>query len=62
MHKDEFVVVMVVIGIAVLVMLLALSLVAFGAVHVSTVHSGGCNHVPLVNGQPAYPCTNTPPP
>jgi len=24
--------------------------------------SGGCTGIPIVNGQPAYPCTNTPPP
>jgi hypothetical protein len=22
--------------------------------------SGGCNFIPLVNGQPAYPCSSTP--
>jgi hypothetical protein len=30
---------------------------------VGVIHgSGGCNHIPLVNGQPAYPCANLPSP
>ena len=62
MHKGEFVAVMVAVGAAVVLMLLLLALVTFGAAHVSTVHSGGCTNILLVNGQPAYPCTNTPPP
>jgi len=49
------------IGPALLLLLagIAVVLVAFflwGAIAVSTTHSGGCNNIPIVNGQPAYNC------
>jgi hypothetical protein len=62
MHKDELTVVLVVIGIGLLILLvlgaIGLGVGGFGVRH----SSGGCNYIPLVNGQPAYACSNTPPP
>jgi len=49
------------IGPALLLLLagIVVVVVAFflwGAMAVSTTHSGGCNNIPIVNGQPAYNC------
>lgn len=45
------------IGILVIVALIMIVNVAgVGAQH----FSGGCNHIPLVNGHPQYPCTSQP--
>ena len=36
-------------------------LVAFAGIMFAPIHSGGgCNHIPLVNGQPAHPCASRP--
>jgi hypothetical protein len=36
-------------------------LVAFAGIMFAPIHSsGGCNHIPLVNGQPAHPCPSQP--
>lgn len=56
MNKDEFPIAMLVVGIGVLLLLVVFSFVLFTAVHVGSVHSGGCTNIPLVNGQPAYRC------
>ena len=46
-----------------LAILAIVALALFFFVGAGTVHrEGGCNHIPLVNGQPAYACTNTPGP
>jgi hypothetical protein len=59
MHKDEFTVVLVAVGIG-LLLLVAIPIVLLAGAHVTTVHySGGCNNIPLVNGQPASPCIIT---
>lgn len=59
MHKDEFTVVLVVVGIG-LLLLLAIPIVLLASAHVVTVHtSSGCSNIPVVNGQPAHSCTFT---
>jgi hypothetical protein len=40
--------------------LVVLAVIAIGQAGVSH-RGGGCNHVPLVNGQPAYACPSPPP-
>lgn len=62
MNKDEFPVVIVMLGIGFLLVLAVLLFGLFGAGTVRTVHGGGgCNNAPLVNGQTPYPCISTAP-
>jgi hypothetical protein len=42
--------------------LVVLAVLVLGAVGGPSHGSGGCNRIPLVNGQPAYRCANTPAP
>jgi hypothetical protein len=42
------------------VALIAVWVLLFLAGGVGTMRSGGCNHIPLVNGQPAYQCSSQP--
>lgn len=37
-------------------LVLALAVLVVGAGVAPTHHHSGCNHIPLVNGKPAYPC------
>lgn len=62
MHKDEFIIAIVGLVVAVILLLGIGTFLLFASSRAVMTRSGGCNGIPIVNGQPAYPCNNAPPP
>ena len=49
-----------IVAITLAIFVVALLAFTVGTLVMTTHRTGGCNHIPLVNGQPAYHCDSMP--